>query len=79
MLFPEAEEFPDLAAITLDEIFAIGVVVNPQVDNLFGPVTATMPLDETINGRLDLKLPLSAVLDRQVKEQVAMRHLGLPT
>jgi hypothetical protein len=49
MLFPEAEEFPDLAATTLDQIFAIGVVVNPQVDNLFGPVAATVPLDKAID------------------------------
>ena len=79
MLFPEAEEFPDLAATTLDEIFAIGVVVKPQVDNLFGPVAATVPLDKAIDRCFDLKLPLGAVLDRQVKEQVAMHHVGLPT
>ena len=79
MLFPQSKKLPNLGAATLDEIFAIGVVVDPQVDNFFGPVTATMPLDEAINGRLDLKLPLSAVLDRQVKEQVAMHHFGLPT
>ena len=77
--FLRRKSFQTFAATTLDEIFAIGVVVDPQVDNLFGPITATVPLDKAIDRRLDLKLPLGAVLDRQVKEQMAMHHLGLPT
>ena len=66
-------------AAPFDEIFAIGVVVNPHVDNLFGPVAATMPLNEAKDRRLDLKPPLGAVLGRKMEDQVAVHHVRLPT
>ena len=77
--FLRSEELPDLWTTALDEIFAVGVVVDPKVDHLFGPIAATVPLDEAIDRRLDLKLPLGAVFDGQVEEQMAMHHLGLAT
>ena len=46
---------------------------------MFGPVAATVPLDEAIDRRFDLKLPLGAVLDGQVEEQMAMHDIGLTT
>jgi hypothetical protein len=38
MILPESEKLPDLRATTLDEILAVGVVVDPQVDYLLGPI-----------------------------------------
>jgi len=78
MLFPDAEAPPDLWPTTLDEIFAVRVLVDPQVDNFFSPVAATVSLNEAIKRRFDLKLPLYTVLRRQVKKHVAMHDLGLP-
>ena len=62
MLVPQTKEFLDLAATTLNEIFAIGVVVNPHVNNLFGPVAATVPLD-TGNDQHAVARHSSAVAD----------------
>ena len=79
MLFPESEKFPDLGATTLDEILAVGVRPNGELDDLVGPIAATVPLNEAKDRRLDLKQPLGAVLGRKVEEQVAVHHVGLPT
>ena len=53
MLLPKSALLPDLRPTALDEILAVRVLVNPQVDDLFGPVPSTVPLNEAINRRLD--------------------------
>ena len=54
MLLPESKKPPDLWTTTLDEILSVGIVVDPKVDHLFGPIAATVVFDEAIDGRLDL-------------------------
>jgi hypothetical protein len=42
---PGAEALPNLWAATLDEVFPIRVMVNPQIDCIFVKNAATMELD----------------------------------
>ena len=50
-----------------------------SLTNLFGPVAAAVPFHEAVDSRLDLMLPLGAVFQRQVEEQMAVHHLALTT
>ena len=72
MLFPQPKELPDLCTTTLDEILAIGIrrlVMDHELDDLLGPVVATVALDQAINRRLDLKqLGARPVFEGQVEE-----------
>jgi hypothetical protein len=68
MLLSKSETIPDLRTTTLNEVFAVGVVVYPQVDHLLGPIAFAVSLDEAIDRRLDLKFPLGAGLNREVEE-----------
>ena len=45
MLFAEVELLSDLGTTALDEILAVGVVVDPKVDHLFGPIAATVAFE----------------------------------
>jgi len=84
MLLANPKPLPDLRTTALDEVLAVGIVMGSQVDHLLGPVavaaliaiTPTLLFDEAIDRRLDLKQPRSrAVLDRQVKKQMAMHDI----
>ena len=63
MLPPESEALPNFWTTALDEILAVGVVVDPKVDYLFGPIAATVAFDKAIDGHLDLQLLLGAIFD----------------
>ena len=53
--------------------------MDSQVNDLLGPIAATVPLNEAKDRRLDLKLPLGAVLRGKMEEQVAVHYVGLAT
>jgi hypothetical protein len=65
----EDEALPDLRTTALDEILAVGVVVDHELDDFIGPIAVavliaiapTVLLDEAIDRRLDLKQPRSCV------------------
>ena len=76
MLLAKPEPLPDLRTTALDEILAIGLVVDHELDDLAVAVLIAIApsvlLDEAIDRRLDLKQPRSlATLD-------PMHDLGLP-
>jgi hypothetical protein len=76
MLFANAKFFPNRQPTTFDEVFAIRVLMDHELDDSLMKDSSTMPLDETRDCRLDLKKALArAVLDRQVKEQMAMHDV----
>jgi hypothetical protein len=63
--------------------FAVGVIVQPQVNGLLMKDAATMKADQTTNSSLNLKQPpTGAVIWRKVKQQMAMLDVrsaaGLP-
>ena len=68
MLFPQPKELPDLWTTALDEILAVGIRPDGELDDLVGPVAATVPLDEAIDRFFDLQLPSGAVLSWEVEE-----------
>jgi hypothetical protein len=59
MLFADAEFIPDLEAATFDEVLAVRVIVDQELDDLIGPIavavlvaiTLTVLLDEAIDRR----------------------------
>ena len=60
MLFAEAKFLPDLRAASFDEVLAVGIgrlVVDDELDDLVGPVSATMLFDQAIDRRSDLQQP----------------------
>jgi hypothetical protein len=79
MFFPEAKALPEFGTAALDEVLAVRVLVDHELD---GPVirnVATVPLHETQNRLFDLtQLLAHAVLHWQVKEQVAMHDIRSP-
>ena len=66
VLLAESELLPDLRATSLNEILAIRVLVDHQLDNRLMRDAATMSLDETADRRLDLtELPALLILRGQ--------------
>src|SRR6476659_2238240 len=79
MLLPEAEEFPDLAATTLDQILTVRVVMDPEGDGFLMKDAATVESNQATDCSFDLQQPHArAVLDRQMKKQMAMLDVRLP-
>ena len=75
MLIAKVEQLPDLWTTALDEIFAVGVVVDHKLYDPILPIAATVAFDEAIDRSLKLKASRSrASLVQQMKEQVAMLH-----
>src|SRR5207247_1250118 len=80
MLLAELELLPDLRATTLDEILAVRVVVDHELDDCLVCSAATVQFDQTRDRRLDVKQPLAlAIFHRQVEEQVAVHDVRLTT
>ena len=87
ILFAYTEAPPDFGAAALDEVLAVRVVMAHELDDIIRPIAVTtlitisptVPIDETVDRRLDFAQPLARTeLDRQVEEQMAMHHLSLP-
>ena len=69
MLFSEIESLPNFRAPTLDEVLAVGAVVNDDLDDSLMPVVTTVTFDQAIDCCLKLEQPrASAVLGRQMKK-----------
>ena len=64
MFLPESEALPDLWTATLDEVLAIRVVVDHELDHPIVCDVSTVSLDETSNRRLDLTQLLAAAIHR---------------
>ena len=80
MLLPESEALPNLGATTFDEVLAVRVVVNHELDGLL----VCRCRDRAASTRreiavLDLKELLArAVFHRQMEEQMAVHDIRLP-
>ena len=70
MLFAESEFLPNLWAITFDEILAVRIVVDHQLDDPLVCELATVQPDETQDRIVDLSETLARVIpDRQVNSR----------
>jgi hypothetical protein len=69
MFFPNSEALPDRSTASFDEVFAVRVFVDPQIDSLLMKDATTMEFDEATDCSLDLtQLCACAEGDRQMKE-----------
>jgi hypothetical protein len=83
VLFSDTKELPNLETAALDEVFAVGVLVQSQVNGLLMKDAATMKADQTTDRGLDLQEPgACAVIGRKMKQQMAVFDVrstaGLP-
>ena len=59
MLFPETEALPDFRTATLDEILAVRIVVDHELDDPLVCDLATVQFDETQDRLVDLRETLA--------------------
>ena len=77
-LLPDVEVIPDLSITAFDEIEAVRVWMNDDLDCELAQDAAAVPTDESEQCGLDLKEPRArAILDGQVEEQMAVDDVGV--
>ena len=80
LFLPQSKAIPNFRTTALNQVLAVGVVVDHELDDPLVGDAATMPLDQTRDRVLDLKELLArAVLHRQVEEQMTVHHIRLPS
>lgn len=78
MIFFKREELPDLRTTTLDEIQAIRIGPDHQLHRELTQGAVAVATDQAIQCRSNLvELYAYAVLNRQVKEQMAVHDVGV--
>jgi hypothetical protein len=69
---------PDFPVATFNKVQAIRIWMNGDLDGALPQNAATVPSDESKESGLNLKkLSASAIIDRQMEQQVAMNDVGV--